>query len=48
MGPDAATNQTPPSFTTAPVFITNITNKIKYRDSVTKWTSMLRLMSSTD
>lgn len=31
-----------------PMFITNHTNKAKYRDSVAKWTAMFCLMSAED
>lgn len=48
MGPAAATPSTSMSLNQAPVFITNQTNKAKYRDSVAKWSTMLRLMSMTD
>lgn len=48
MGPDAMTTSTHASLNTAPTFATNLTNKCKYRDSVTKWTAMLRLRATTD
>lgn len=50
MGPgaNAAAALTTPSTRHAPPFITNVTNKVKYRDSVEIWTTMLRVMAASD
>lgn len=48
MGPYAVTASNYLSLNHAPIFITSSVNKVKDRDSVTKWTSMLRMMAITD
>lgn len=48
MDPGVSTAFTTTYLKTAPMFITNKTNKTKYRDSVKKWNTMLRLMALSE
>lgn len=48
MGPDAANHSSSKSYHHAQTFVTNHTNKAKYRDSVETFIAMLRHMSIPD
>lgn len=48
MGPGASKFSPTSSINHPPMFTTNCINKANYRDSVAKWTTLLRFMSSLD
>lgn len=48
MGPDTTTHSLMLSVDHAPVFITNQTNKLKHRDLIIKWSTMIRLIATSD